>query len=116
MTTSVEKIVLAFKRTPAAQVDKEQRRMYTLVCDENATKAQIKQAVAETYGVQVQRVNTSVRRGHHKLGRRKLKGPNRVGMVLAPTRKIAYVTLSPGNEIAIAFTAQDLMGATDWEG
>ena len=74
-------------------------RTYTFVVPKSAAKTAIARAVAEQFGVKVMSVNTVVRKGKTKQaivqrGRRRLQGQR-------ATIKHAYVTLMPGESLAI---------------
>ena len=70
---------------------REKEQKYTFLIQKQATKLDVKKAVEKVFEVEVQSVNTSIRRGKVK----------RRGMVVSldSAQKKAVVTLKPGHKI-----------------
>lgn len=77
--------------TEKSMHDAEHRREYAFDVDPRANKVEIRQAVEQLFGVKVERVNTSIKKGR----------PRRIGWktVTTPDRKKAIVRLAEGEKI-----------------
>lgn len=83
------------QRDRKEQKDLEHKEVYVFVVDKKANRIQIKQAVEEMYGVQVEGVRTSIYKGKPKNRYTK----SQVVSGQTTTEKRAHVTLAEGDFI-----------------
>jgi ribosomal protein L23 len=83
----------------------EEKNTYTFEVDAKSNKKMIKNAIKEIFNVEVESVNTLIRRNKRKRMKGKMSKKNKPTCSInkkTSAKKVAYVTLKSGFEISLA--------------